>query len=149
MEDGIFTSKFDDSMYFQNDVDESVVSDIPPLTDYIEGEFDEESIFAMYLLMRSSSLLPMSNYYYENSRRLLLRIVDFINLPDETIGAYAKDERIQPNVILIDTCRAFLSCAFWSKSEGLCVEQIAVIRSGNGYFFGSPHIVKIADSIYE
>lgn len=135
--DGKPDSEFRDNMFIHNHLDESIVQNLPPLTNYIEGPFTPEAIWQAYLLLTAKHYLPITKGLRNERRYPLIRKIDFLKLDDERLSDYANDNRLRSEVDIIDKNRALVSCALWSGSTGLCVEKVVVSRAGNGYKFGT------------
>lgn len=142
--DGKFTPDFDDRMYIHNHLDEKVNEILPPLTDYIEGPFTESGIWATYLLMTAEYYLPMTNEIGDMYRVPITRKLDYLRLDNEHLSEYSKDERVKSGVTIVNENTAMVSCAFWSRKDGLCIEKTIVTRTDNGYKFGTSRILPVA-----
>ena len=94
--------------------------------------------------MTAEYYLPMTNEIGDMYRVPITRKLDYLRLDNEHLSEYSKDERVKSGVSIVNENTAMVSCAFWSRKDGLCIEKTIVTRTDNGYKFGTSRILPIA-----
>lgn len=137
-------SKFQDGQYIRGRVPYMNTSSIPSVFDYIEYEFNEHSVWELFLLHISWKFMPLhwhanyANIDYIFEKKDIDKIV-FIygKLFDSTpeVTSYIDDGSLLPKITLLSDYEAEVRISYWSKWRGLVRRIIKVTKENSATKF--------------
>ena len=138
--DGKVTPDFDDRMFIHEYLAPELCGTVPPVEDYIECEFDRESVWEAYLLRSLGRFMPPLRKGSSGWRHLILSNWYLPTEGQVDCSDFMREPDMYPHVTMQGEDCAVVRCPFWSPSEGLCFERIPAVRYGKGLKFGKPEI---------
>jgi len=114
---------------------------VPPIEDYLDIDFTQESIWEAVLLIREScNYLKHGWHGGYNNGRLVVDVSSLIQvatdkLVESSLERWIKDERIAPKVDMLDDNHAKVAYCHWSDWRGLDYIVLLVTRDGRSLKF--------------
>ena len=132
---------FKDGQVIEGTISYEAFKTVPPVSDYLDVDFDEKSIWeAMLLLEEASNYLPHRWHGGYANGRLVVDGTSLIqscngHLSKEEWEPFLNDERISPKVEILSEDTAQVSYCRWGDWSGLTYTVLKAIRKGRTISF--------------
>ena len=132
---------FKDGQVISGTISHAAFKTVPPLSDYLDIDFDEKTIWeAMLLLEEISNYLPHRWHGGYANGRLIVdgpSLVQSANghISNKEWGPFVNDERIHPKVELVSEDTAFVHYCCWGNWSGLTYVILKATRKGRSVTF--------------
>ena len=118
---------------------------IPPIFDYIEYDFNKQSVWELFLLSKSYIFLPLywhaayaeATYIFERAdlEQVVSTKIMHWDMSSRTkidithkVAAYLDDETILPEITIISENEAHIRCTYWNHWFGLFRTNTRIIK---------------------
>ena len=133
---------FREGQYIRGRVPYMATDCIPSVFDYVDYEFNEQSIWELFLLHEAWRYMPLcwhagyarTDYIFEWAdleRMVSRKIIDHRTNQDITqkVAAYINDDSVLPKVTMQSDHEADITICYWNNWRGLAKEIIRIKRA--------------------